>query len=80
MIGISNTVRSYTSNRVSRALVEFPGAGIGLTMSILIGSLALGDAVEFELAKLAILLGSFISAVFGVLLLRTAARETTSDA
>ncbi len=54
-------------------------AGIGFTMSIFIASLAFGDSAELELAKLAILLGSFISAVFGVLLLRTAERETASD-
>lgn len=55
-------------------------AGIGFTMSIFIATLAFGDTAELELAKLAILLGSFISAVFGVLLLRTAPQETASDA
>ncbi|TFG66515.1 MAG: Na+/H+ antiporter NhaA [Gemmatimonadales bacterium] len=55
-------------------------AGIGFTMSIFIASLAFTDARELELAKLAILLGSFISAVFGVLLLRIAPPEMDSNA
>jgi len=55
-------------------------AGIGFTMSIFIASLALGDTPELELAKLAILLGSFISALFGVLLLRHVPQGIDADA
>lgn len=55
-------------------------AGIGFTMSIFIASLAFGDAPELELAKLAILLGSLISALFGVFLLRYTPQVTNADA
>jgi len=54
-------------------------AGIGFTMSIFIASLAFGDAPELELAKLAIILGSFISAIFGVVLLRYAPGKAISN-
>ncbi len=54
-------------------------AGIGFTMSIFIASLAFGDSPELELAKLAILIGSFVSAVFGVLLLRYTPAGRASD-
>jgi len=54
-------------------------AGIGFTMSIFIASLAFGDAPELELAKLAIILGSFISAIFGVVLLRYAPDKAISN-
>jgi Na+/H+ antiporter NhaA len=49
-------------------------------MSIFIASLAFGESPELELAKLAILIGSFISALFGVVLLRTTPSDRTADA
>lgn len=54
--------------------------GIGFTMSIFIASLAFGESADLELAKLAILIGSFISAVFGVMLLRYTPPDLTTDA
>lgn len=54
--------------------------GIGFTMSIFIASLAFGESAELELAKLAILIGSFISAVFGVMLLRYTPADLATDA
>lgn len=55
-------------------------AGIGFTMSIFIASLAFSDTQDLETAKLAILLGSLISAVVGVVLLRTAPAGDVTDA
>ncbi|MDH3298382.1 MAG: Na+/H+ antiporter NhaA, partial [Gemmatimonadota bacterium] len=46
-------------------------AGIGFTMSIFIATLAFGEGHELELAKLAVLLGSLISAAVGIALLRS---------
>lgn len=45
-------------------------AGIGFTMSIFIASLSFEDESMLTLAKLAILAGSFVSAIAGVVLLR----------
>jgi NhaA family Na+:H+ antiporter len=47
--------------------------GIGFTMSLFIGALAFpGDALRIEEAKIGVLLGSFLSAIFGYALLRLA--------
>lgn len=44
--------------------------GIGFTMSLFIGSLAFADPENLEHAKVGILLGSFLSALLGIFLLR----------
>jgi NhaA family Na+:H+ antiporter len=47
--------------------------GIGFTMSLFIGALAFpGDPERIEEAKIGVLAGSFLSAIFGYLLLRLA--------
>ena len=43
--------------------------GVGFTMSIFISSLAFGDANELNLAKLAIMIGSAVSAILGLAVL-----------
>lgn len=49
--------------------------GIGFTMSIFIGSLAfLNSPVLLEEAKIAILFGSFLSAVFGIIIIKISSR------
>ena len=50
-------------------------AGIGFTMSLFIGSLAFTEPALFDEAKLAILIGSFISSIVGVVLLLKSARS-----
>ncbi|WP_442902549.1 Na+/H+ antiporter NhaA [Frigidibacter sp. MR17.24] len=47
-------------------------AGIGFTMSLFIGSLSFSDAALMNEVRLGVLLGSFLSAVVGYVLLRTA--------
>jgi NhaA family Na+:H+ antiporter len=54
-------------------------AGIGFTMSIFIASLAFSEPHDLELAKLAILLGSLISAIVGVALLRSTPAHRFGD-
>ncbi len=48
-------------------------AGIGFTMSIFIASLAFTDYEALSLAKLGIIVGSLLSAIAGIIVLRTAA-------
>ncbi len=55
-------------------------AGIGFTMSIFIATLAFGEGPELEVAKLAVLIGSLVSAAIGVALLRSAPRTRGADA
>ena len=45
-------------------------AGIGFTMSIFMASLSFKDESTLTLAKLAILIGSFVSAIAGIIILR----------
>ncbi len=55
--------------------------GIGFTMSLFIASLAFSDPAAFSYTdKLAILLASFISAVFGYVLIRMSARKKITNA
>lgn len=49
--------------------------GVGFTMSLFIGSLAFGQTPEVETARLAVLVGSAISAILGVTLLLHATRR-----
>jgi len=51
--------------------------GIGFTMSLFVNSLAFSDPAQFMFAdKLAILMGSFASGIFGYLILRTAGTKS----
>jgi NhaA family Na+:H+ antiporter len=45
-------------------------AGIGFTMAIFIANLSFSDASRIDLAKLAVILGSVLSALVGIILLR----------
>ena len=49
-------------------------AGIGFTMSLFIAELALEDEALLQIAKIAILAGSALSAVLGLLWFRAVAR------
>lgn len=51
-------------------------AGIGFTMSLFIGNLAFASADQIAAVKLGVLGGSLVSALGGVLILRTVARRT----
>ena len=52
-------------------------AGIGFTMAIFIASLAFSESPEFiDSAKIGILIGSFISAIIGFLILRFSSKKT----
>ena len=52
-------------------------AGIGFTMAIFIASLAFSDSPEYiDSAKIGILIGSFISAIIGFLILRFSSKKT----
>ncbi|PWK18320.1 Na+/H+ antiporter NhaA [Xanthomarina spongicola] len=54
-------------------------AGIGFTMAIFIASLAFASTPEFiDSAKIGILIGSFISAIIGYLILRISSNKTES--
>jgi len=55
-------------------------AGIGFTMSIFIASLAFTDDAALGLAKIGIIIGSLLSAVGGIVVLRTGARSATGAA
>ena len=46
--------------------------GVGFTMSLFIGALAFSDARLIEETKIGVLAGSLISALLGLLILRTA--------
>jgi NhaA family Na+:H+ antiporter len=50
-------------------------AGIGFTVAIFIANLAFTDAEVTEVAKLGILVGSFVAAVGGYLILRTSGKQ-----
>ncbi len=53
-------------------------AGIGFTMAIFIASLAFASSPEYiDAAKIGILIGSFISAIIGYVILRSASNEET---
>jgi NhaA family Na+:H+ antiporter len=49
--------------------------GIGFTMSIFISSLAFADRAQQDIAKISVLIASFIAMVAGYVWLRVAARE-----
>jgi Na+:H+ antiporter, NhaA family len=51
--------------------------GIGFTMSLFIGGLAFPNAPESDAVKIGVLMGSLLSAVAGVLVLRFAAPRAT---
>ena len=53
-------------------------AGIGFTMSIFIASLAFADYDTLGLAKIGIIVGSLLSAIVGILVLRTTAPSADS--
>jgi NhaA family Na+:H+ antiporter len=50
-------------------------AGIGFTVAIFVATLAFEDAATIELAKLGILVASFVAAVLGYLVLRLTAKK-----
>ena len=54
-------------------------AGIGFTVSIFVGSLAFEDPVITDLAKIGILVASFVAAVGALLLLRYGKQETPHE-
>ena len=54
-------------------------AGIGFTVSIFVGSLAFEDPVITDLAKISILVASFVAAVGALLLLRYGKQENTNE-
>ena len=49
-------------------------AGIGFTMSLFVAALAFGEGVHMTEAKIGILVGSFVSAVAGIIILRLSTR------
>jgi NhaA family Na+:H+ antiporter len=52
-------------------------AGIGFTMSIFISMLAFDDAQFQDISKIGVLLGSFLSAVFGYICLLAFSKKLT---
>ncbi|HRK73656.1 MAG TPA: Na+/H+ antiporter NhaA [Rhodothermales bacterium] len=54
-------------------------AGIGFTMSLFIASLSFSEGAMLNVAKLAILIGSVLSALFGLLILSLAANPSSDD-
>ncbi len=50
-------------------------AGIGFTMSLFIGNLAFTDLAQMDAVKIGVLAGSLVSAIAGIVLLRSAGQK-----